>query len=50
MVGSFAACSARALLGPITVATPTSVTNSRRFMFLPTQERIVPACSSIPRG
>jgi hypothetical protein len=32
MVGSFAACCARAALGPITAATPTSVMNSRRLM------------------
>jgi hypothetical protein len=37
MVGSFAACFARAGLGPITAATPTSVMNWRRFMFIPTQ-------------
>jgi uncharacterized protein YchJ len=37
MVGSFLACSGRAVLGTKTAATPTSVMNSRHFMFIPTQ-------------
>ncbi|MGY3123914.1 hypothetical protein ACVWXQ_007851 [Bradyrhizobium sp. S3.14.4] len=34
MMGSFLVCSARAGLGPITAATPTSVMNSRRLIEL----------------